>query len=180
MLFRSGQIWATDKLFELLGLSPVDAFDLQKFLAVVHPEDHEMIRRVIQDAMQSGNETSAEYHVVLADGSVRWISSRGRRQGGENGRPIRLMGVSIDITKSKLQEQELKALKERLQAESDYLREEVRVSGKFDEMLGQSKQLKKVFQKIEQVAATDSVVLITGETGTGKELLEHFHSCCIP
>jgi len=81
------------------------------------------------------------------------------------------MGVSIDVTKSKMQEQELKVLKERLQAESDYLREEVRVSGKFDEILGQSKPLKKVFQKVEQVAATDSVVLITGETGTGKELL---------
>ena len=165
------QIWATDKLYELFGLSPVDVLDLEKFLALVHAEDQEMVRSVIQDAMQSGNESSAEYRVVLADASVRWISSRGRRQGGEKGQPIRLMGVSIDITKSKLLEQELKALKERLQAESDYLREEVRVSGKFDEMLGQSKPLKKVFQKIEQVAATDSVVLITGETGTGKELL---------
>ena len=49
------------------------------------------------------------------------------------------MGVSIDITKSKLLEKELKALRDRLQAETDYLREEVRVSGKFDEIIGQSK-----------------------------------------
>jgi formate hydrogenlyase transcriptional activator len=167
----TGEIWATNKLYELLGISPVDAFNLEKFVALVHPEDREMVRQVIRDAMQTVNESSAEYRVVLADGSVRWMAARGRPQGGDNGQPVRLMGVSIDVTKSKMQEQELKVLKERLQAESDYLREEVRVSGKFDEILGQSKPLKKVFQKVEQVAATDSVVLITGETGTGKELL---------
>ena len=109
--------------------------------------------------------------MVLPDGHVRWIASRGRRQGGDHGQPIRLMGVSIDITKSKLLEKELKALRDRLQAETDYLREEVRVSGKFDEIVGQSGPLKMVFQRIEQVAPTDSVVLITGETGTGKELV---------
>ena len=167
----TGQIWATDKTYEILGLPPADAFDLDKFLAVAHPEDHEMILRVVRDAVQSGNETSAEYRVVLADGSVRWIASRGRLQGGDHDPPIRLMGVIIDITKSKLLEKELKALRDRLQAETDYLREEVRVSGKFDEIIGQSKPLKKVFQRIEQVAPTDSVVLITGETGTGKELV---------
>lgn len=167
----SGHIWATDKTYELFGLSPVDAFNLEKFLAVVHPEDREPVRQVIRDAMQSVNETSTEYRVVLGDGSVRWIAARGRPQGGDNGQPIRLMGVSIDITKAKLLEQELKVLKDRLQAESDYLREEVRVTGKFDEIIGQSAALKKVFQRIEQVAPTDSIVLITGETGTGKELV---------
>lgn len=167
----TSQIWATDKTFEVLGLTPVDGFDLEQFLVAVHPEDRETILRVIRDAMQSGNESSTEYRVVLADGNVRWIASRGRRQGGDHGQPMRLMGVSIDITKSKLLEKELKALRDRLQAETDYLREEVRVSGKFDEIVGQSGPLKKVFQRIEQVAPTDSVVLITGDTGTGKELV---------
>ncbi|HEY4934636.1 MAG TPA: sigma 54-interacting transcriptional regulator [Terriglobales bacterium] len=167
----TGHIWATDKTYEVLGLPPAAAFDLEKFLAVVHPEDHETILRDIRDAIQSGNESSTEYRVVLADGGVRWIAARGRRQGGEHDQPIRLMGVIIDITKSKVLEKELKALRDRLQAETDYLREEVRVSGNFDEIIGQSKPLKKVFQRIEQVAPTDSVVLVTGETGTGKELV---------
>src|SRR5208337_1834783 len=134
-------------------------------------EDREAILLAIRDAVQSGNESSTEYRVVLADGGVRWIAARGRRQGGEHGQPIRLMGVIIDITKSKVLEKELKALRDRLQAETDYLREEVRVSGNCDEIIGQSKPLKKVFQRIEQVAPTDSVVLITGESGTGKELV---------
>ena len=85
--------------------------------------------------------------------------------------PDRLMGVDVDITESKRVELELKKLRERLQAESDYLREEVKAYGRFDEIVGESEKLKKVFQRIEQVAATDSTVLITGETGTGKELV---------
>ena len=145
----TSQIWATDKTFEVLGLTPVDGFDLEQVLAAVHPEDRETILRVIRDALQSGKEASTEYRVVLADGNVRWIASRGRRQGGDHGQPIRLMGVSIDITKSKLLEKELTTLRDRLQAETDYLREEVRVSGKFDEIIGQSGPLKKVFQRIE-------------------------------
>ena len=70
----TSQIWATDKTYEVLGLTPVDGFDLEQFLAAVHPEDRETIRRVIRDAMQSGHESSTEYRVVLADGSVRWIA----------------------------------------------------------------------------------------------------------
>ena len=60
---------------------------------------------------------------------------------------------------------------ERLQAESDYLQEEIELSGRYQEIVGQSKALRQVLSKVEQVAGTDSIVLITGESGTGKELV---------
>ena len=66
---------------------------------------------------------------------------------------------------------EVKQLKERLQAENIYLREEIDLDHNFGEIIGQNKGLKKVLLKVEQVAATDATVLILGETGTGKELL---------
>src|SRR5664279_4246572 len=81
------------------------------------------------------------------------------------------MGVSTDATESKQVELELAQLRERLQAETDYLKDEIQVRVRFDEIVGQSQELKKVFARIEQVSPTDSVVLITGETGTGKELV---------
>ena len=62
------------------------------------------------------------------------------------------MGADIDVTESKRVELELKKLRERLQAESDYLREEVKAYGGFDEIVGESENLKRVFQRIEQVA----------------------------
>jgi transcriptional regulator with GAF, ATPase, and Fis domain len=52
-----------------------------------------------------------------------------------------------------------------------YLREEIKEIGRFHEIVGQSKAIKEVLRKVEQVACTDSIVLITGETGTGKELI---------
>jgi PAS domain S-box-containing protein len=168
---KTGHIWATRKTYELLGLLQDQGIDLAKFFAFAHPDDQEMIRRSIQEAIESGRDSASEYRVLCPGESVRWIASRGRRQWGDNGEPDRLMGVSIDITESRKVVQELKTLKVRLQVETDYLGEEIKVSGKFEEIVGQSEELKKVFQKNEQVASTDSAVLITGETGTGKELV---------
>lgn len=167
----SGQIWATPFTRALFGLPAETELDLAIVLGLVHPDDRENLKQAIAEAIRSGVDLAVDYRILTPDGELRWISSRGRKQAGNDGQPERLMGVSIDITKAKLIEQELVELRERLQAESDYLREEILVRDRFDEMVGQSEALKKVFQQIEQVAPTDSMVLITGETGTGKELV---------
>ena len=73
----------------------------------------------------------------------------------------------VDITDRVLMEQE----KARLEAENTYLQEEIQNEHNFEEMIGASTTIKKVFQAIEKVAATDATVLVTGETGTGKELI---------
>lgn len=117
---------------------------------------------------------------------MRWISSRGRRRSAEFRESDQLMGVSVDITENKRAEDtlqrsyaEMKVLKERVEAESEYLQEEIKLIGSFDEIVGHSRALRQILKKIEQLAQTDSVVLITGETGTGKELIVnaiHFNS----
>ena len=66
---------------------------------------------------------------------------------------------------------EIARLKERLRTEHLYLQEEIKGEYKFDEIVGESAALQRVFHKVEQVAPTDSNVLILGETGTGKELV---------
>jgi formate hydrogenlyase transcriptional activator len=73
----------------------------------------------------------------------------------------------LDITDRILLEQE----KERLVAHNLYLQEEIKVSHNFEELIGSSASLKKVLSNVERVAPTESTVLITGETGTGKELI---------
>lgn len=73
----------------------------------------------------------------------------------------------LDITDRILMEQE----KARLEAQNTYLREEIQSVHNFEELIGGSAALKKVLRHVERVAPTDSTVLITGETGTGKELI---------
>jgi formate hydrogenlyase transcriptional activator len=66
---------------------------------------------------------------------------------------------------------QISALKARLQEENVYLQEEIRQQLNFEEIIGSSRSLKKILEQVETVAATDSTVLILGETGTGKELI---------
>ena len=73
----------------------------------------------------------------------------------------------IDITEQVMMEQE----KARLEAQAVYLQEEIKGSHNFEELIGLSTSLKKVLKAVERVAPTDSTVLLTGETGTGKELI---------
>lgn len=73
----------------------------------------------------------------------------------------------IDITDKVLMEQE----QARLQAQNQYLQEEIKHNHNFEEIVSRSKNFHKILQKIEQVASTDATVLIMGESGTGKELL---------
>jgi PAS domain S-box-containing protein len=73
----------------------------------------------------------------------------------------------LDITEQVLMEQE----KARLEAQNTYLQEEIKGAHNFEELIGGSTSLTKVLKNVERVAPTDSTVLITGETGTGKELI---------
>ena len=66
---------------------------------------------------------------------------------------------------------EIKHLKDRLEAENIYLRDQINVEFQHDEIIGKSEAIQKVLVQIQQVAVTDSTVLILGETGTGKELI---------
>jgi formate hydrogenlyase transcriptional activator len=67
--------------------------------------------------------------------------------------------------------EEIKTLKEKLESESAYLQDEIKLEHNFENIIGQSEALKYVLHRVEQVSPTDSPVLILGETGTGKELM---------
>jgi formate hydrogenlyase transcriptional activator len=78
--------------------------------------------------------------------------------------------VALAIENVKFYE-EIATLKARLERENIYLREEIRTEHNFEEIVGNSPALLAVLRAVEQVAPTDSTVLIYGETGTGKELI---------
>src|SRR6266478_7065812 len=88
---------------------------------------------------------------------------------------LRVAVAALGQAKAALEEhlEEIRQLKERLEAENVYLRTEIRGEAGFDAIVGQSPAILEVLARIAQVAPTDSSVLLLGETGTGKELLAH-------
>ena len=106
------------------------------------------------------------------------VSARADRDAAGN---VTQMYVAIkDVTERNRAERQLRAafeenarLREELERERDYLREEVQVSMNFGRIIGQSPPLQKMLAKLEAVAQTTSSVLIHGESGVGKELVAH-------
>jgi transcriptional regulator with GAF, ATPase, and Fis domain len=85
---------------------------------------------------------------------------------------LRLVGeILLNGLERKRKEMELKELRQQLERENDYLREEAKISTEYEDIVGRSDALKRVLVQAEQVARTGSTVLIMGETGTGKELI---------
>ena len=91
---------------------------------------------------------------------------------------LRFVGAVTDITERKRAEadlqkavDEIKKLKDQLYEENVALREEIDKTSMFEEIVGESPALQTVLARVAKVARTDSTVLITGETGTGKELI---------
>jgi PAS domain S-box-containing protein len=130
----------------------------------VHPDDVERVRTELERALSTGSAVEIEERVRRVDGSFRWILSRCSPVRDENGQLTRLYLASVDIHDRKIAEEKLKQ-------ENAALREEIDKASMFEEIVGTSPALKAVLSRISKVAPSDSTVLITGETGTGKELV---------
>ncbi len=180
----SDRAWVTNRIRELFQFVPEEKLTYQSFLQRIHPEDRKRVQDAVQHALESGGPLAVDYRLALPDGTARWISSRGGWDPTVTGQTTRLMGVSLDISERKSGEEklrkslaEIEALRDRLQVENDYVRAESKVGKSIGAITGQSPAIRKVLYQVQQVAPTDSTVLISGETGVGKELFaEAIHS----
>ncbi len=107
----SGYFWMADRTRTLLGFTQDEQVNLQRLLEVVHPDDRESLRRTINEVTNSHKDGHVEYRVMFPDGSARWVLSRGRAHPGQKSQAGRLMGVSLDITESKANDEEIRQQK---------------------------------------------------------------------
>jgi PAS domain S-box-containing protein len=165
---------ACEQIFGLSSESLIKAPD--SFIDTVHPEDREMVLSA-RRAGFANQESVTEYRIIRPDGSIRWIYSRSFPVWpGED--HVRIVGIAEDITERKQMEEllqsrlrEIEDLKDRLEAESAYLQEEIKLEHNFGNIIGRSDAMQYVFYRAQQISGTDTTVLILGETGTGKELI---------
>ncbi len=146
------------------GLTP-EAFQDYDPRRSFHPDDRD---RIVTSAGRAKlpNDQPYEIEARLAgkDGKYRWFLFRFNPLRDGEGRITRWYATTTDI-------EDRKQTEERLQNENVGLREEIDKASMFEEIVGTSPALQTVLSRISKVAPSDSTVLITGETGTGKELV---------
>src|SRR5882762_2867377 len=136
----------------------------ESFRDVFHPEDSERLRPERDAAISRGVPFEYERRVRRRDGQYRWLLVQYNPLRDERGEVIRWYATGTDID-------DRKQVEERTRQENFALREQIDQVFMFEEIVGSSPALKTVLSSIVKVAPTDSTVLITGETGTGKELI---------
>ena len=178
-----GVMYIDNRLRDLCGVPPDRDQGLQPlefWLEHVHPDDRPLVLEARRELHEGARESLAtEYRYVHPARGDIWIHhAAGVARRDASGRATATYGVFRDITKRRRAEEalrqsyaEVEQLKDRLQAESDYLRAEIRVVHPHAEIIGHSSAIREILYLIEQVAPTDSSVLLQGETGTGKELV---------
>jgi len=129
-----------------------------------HPDDVARLDEKRRKALLRGEPFEAEQRARRKDGQYRWFLTRYSPLRDDDGNVIRWYATGTDIDDRKRAE-------DRVRSENLALREEVDRSSMFEEIVGTSPPLRTVLSHVSKVAPTDSTVLITGETGTGKELI---------
>ena len=173
-------LWTNPRLCSLFGFGANDVLRLEDIIGRIHPDDRARVVVEVERAQRTGVVFAGEFRVLIPDGGERWVAARGRTvdESGRDSMRKRRMGVMFDVTERKRAEQDLHAalveirhLKDQLEEENLYLKEEISEVKGFEEIVGKSDALKYVLTRVEQVARTDATVLLQGETGVGKELI---------
>ena len=165
VLAPDGQaLYVNQSTLEYTGLSADQARGLEFRQRVFHPEDVERLSAERGHALERGEPFENEQRAKRQDGVYRWFLIRYRPLRDEHGRVVRWYATATDIDDRKRSE-------DRVRNENLALREEIDRSSMFEEIVGSSTALRRVLALVERVAPTDSTVLISGETGSGKELI---------
>ena len=155
-------LYANEVLLEYTGLS-LEEVQTGGFRALF-PDDVETARHERQKGLERGASFQLELRTRRKDGRCRWFLVHYRPLRDEQGHIVRWYATGTDI-------EDRKQAEERVRNENAALREEIDRASMFEEIVGSSEALRRVLAQVAKVAPTESTVLISGETGPGKELI---------
>ena len=111
---KSGQGRRVGDLQTIFGI-PADSYagEIEDFRRNIHPADRAMVSSVVEDARENRKPYAAEFRVVRPDGSLRWITARGKFHYADRNGAVRMLGMAVDITERKQMEEALKKSEEK-------------------------------------------------------------------
>jgi PAS domain S-box-containing protein len=178
---RTGALFWSQEIFRIYDYDPQEIGPTwPQFLERVHPEDRPRIeqRAEMEATEKEWVDSEGDFRIVLPDGTTKHLHSVAHPVMDESGEIFEVVGTVMDVTEQRKARAELEKafeeinrLKDQLHDENLALREQIDQAFMFEEIVGSSPALQLVLSRIVKVAPTDSTVLITGETGTGKELI---------
>jgi PAS domain S-box-containing protein len=175
----SGRVTVSPEVYRIFGVGTDEVKSTTEFwLNRNHPEDAKRIQELFEQSEIQKTDYEANYRIVLPDGAVKHLHAIGHPIVNEKDDLVEFVGTVMDVTehhraRADLEKaiEEIKRLKDQLQNENAVLREQIDQAFMFEEIVGTSSGLQGVLSRLMKVAPTDSSVLISGETGTGKELV---------
>jgi len=178
---RTSALFWSQEIFRIYDFDPATIGPTwEQFLQRVHPEDRPQIeqRAKMETTQKDWIDSQADFRIVLPNGRIKRLHSIAHPVMDESGEITEVIGTVMDVTeqwnsRTSLEKalEEIRALKDHLQHENLALREQIDQALMFEEIVGASPALRTVLSRVSKVAPTDSTVLLTGETGTGKELI---------
>jgi PAS domain S-box-containing protein len=178
---RTGAIFWSQENFRIYECDPEKIRPSWSYIfEMLHPEDRQGVaqRAKLESTQKDTVDSEGDFRIVLPDGKIKHLHSIAHPLINELGEIIEVVGTTMDLTEQhearaalETAFEEIKVLKDQLYKENIALREEIDKVSMFEEIVGSSEPLRRVLVQVAKVAATDSTVLILGETGTGKEMI---------
>jgi len=161
------------------GYTPQQFIDTPSlYRKIIIPEDQDVWGKHYHDSRIDPIARKIEFRIRRRDGSIRWIDHVCQPVIGDQEELLGFRASNRDITRRKEGEMklqnaysEIKTLKAQLEADQNYLREEIKLEHDYENIIGESEVFEYVLYSLEQIAPTDTTVLIMAESGTGKELI---------
>jgi PAS domain S-box-containing protein len=175
----SGRVTVSAEGLAMYGIEPEDdASSADFYFRRKHPKDRPEVEQAYAAALLRKTDFEADFRIVHPNGTIKNIRSIGHPILDERGDVVEFVGASIDVTEHHRERadlekafEEIKRLRDQLHDENVVLREQIDQAFMFEEIVGTSLALQGVLSRVMKVAPTDSSVLVSGETGTGKELV---------
>lgn len=101
------QIWSTDQTNRLFGLTDSQKINFANLEKIIYEEDRERVKQAVEKSMSGNGYYDSEFRIMMPDGQLHWFDSRGRVEFNDRQQPLRMLGVTIDITRRKQAELEV-------------------------------------------------------------------------